>query len=176
MQSRCDLMTRNTVAALRSAGCEEIWMGAESGSQRVLDSMDKDLAVEDIYNARINLRQHGIRACFFLQFGYPGEEWADIEATIRMVHETMPDDIGVSVSYPLPGTKFHQIISAQIGAKTNWDTSADVSLIFRGKFSTEFYRAVAAALHIDVRGGAGARAAWLRVEELRREQANGVAA
>ena len=85
-------------------------MGAESGSQKILDAMDKGMRVEQIYAARENLRRHGIRACFFLQFGYPGEEWSDIEATIRMVRETAPDDIGVSVSYPLPGTRFHQIV------------------------------------------------------------------
>jgi radical SAM superfamily enzyme YgiQ (UPF0313 family) len=176
MQSRCDLMTRDTVAALRTAGCEEVWMGAESGSQLVLDAMDKDLYVEEIYRARTNLRRNGIRACFFLQFGYPGEQWEDIEATIRMVRETRPDNVGISVSYPLPGTKFHQIVSAEMGAKANWESSADVSLIFRGAYSTEFYRALADALHIEVRGGAGARAAWLRVEELRDFKNAGAAA
>ncbi|HWD97818.1 MAG TPA: radical SAM protein, partial [Bryobacteraceae bacterium] len=176
MQSRCDLMTRDTVSALRRAGCDEVWMGAESGSQRVLDAMDKDLRVEEIYAARLNLRRNGIRACFFLQFGYPGEEWSDIEATVQMVRELRPDDIGVSVSYPLPGTKFHQIVSGQIGAKANWDHSADVSLLFRGAYSTEFYRALAEALHIEVRGGLGARAAWRRVEELRQMQPAGAAA
>jgi anaerobic magnesium-protoporphyrin IX monomethyl ester cyclase len=176
MQSRCDLMTRDTVAALRSAGCEEVWMGAESGSQRVLDAMDKDLYVQEVYEARSNLRRNGIRACFFLQFGYPGEEWGDIEATIRMVRETRPDNVGISVSYPLPGTRFHQIVSAQMGTKANWESSADVSLIFRGAYSTEFYRALADALHIEVRGGAGARAAWLRVEELRDFKSAGAAA
>ena len=108
MQSRCDLMTRDTVEALRRAGCAEVWMGAESGSQRILDAMDKGTRVRDIYRARENLRGHGIRACFFLQFGYPGETWNEIEETIRMVRETRPDDIGVSVSYPLPGTRFYR--------------------------------------------------------------------
>jgi len=150
-------------------------MGAESGSQRVLDRMDKDLEVGEIYAARENLRRYGIRACFFLQFGYPGEEWSDIEATIRMVRETAPDDIGISVSYPLPGTKFHQIVSAGMGAKSNWDSSADVSLMFPGAYSTEFYRALANALHLDVRGGAGGRDAWSRVEELRLNAAGAVA-
>ena len=80
MQSRCDLMTRDTVDALRRAGCAEVWMGAESGSQKILDAMDKGMRVEQIYEARENLRRHGIRACFFLQFGYPGETWEDIES------------------------------------------------------------------------------------------------
>jgi len=167
MQSRCDLMTRDTVAALRGAGCEEVWMGAESGSQRVLDAMDKDIRIDEIHAARTNLRAHGIRACFFLQFGYPGETWSDIECTIRMVHETAPDDVGISVSYPLPGTKFHQIVAAEVGAKANWDDSSDLSMMFRGAFSTELYRALADALHAEVRGGGDPVAAWRMVHQLR---------
>ena len=88
----------------------------------------------------------------FLQFGYPGEEWDDIERTIRMVRETRPDDIGVSVSYPLPGHAFPpDRRGAQIGAKANWGDSDDLAMMFQGAYSTEFYRALADALH---RGGA----------------------
>jgi anaerobic magnesium-protoporphyrin IX monomethyl ester cyclase len=175
MQSRCDLMTRDTVVALRRAGCEEVWMGAESGSQRILDAMDKDIRVEEIHAARENLRANGIRACFFLQFGYPGETWADIEATIRMVRETAPDDVGVSVSYPLPGTKFHQIVSAQIGAKANWSDSADLAMIFQGEFSTAFYRALADAVHAEVRGGNDSDRVWQMVHALRAAEQNELA-
>ena len=169
MQSRCDLMTRDAVEALRRAGCREVWMGAESGSQKILNAMDKGLRVESIYQARENLRRHGIRACFFLQFGYPGEGWAEIESTIRMVRETRPDDIGVSVSYPLPGTKFHQLVSAQLGSKANWTDSGDLAMMFRGAYSSEFYRALADALHLEVRTPQRAgeiRSAWNRVYEL----------
>jgi radical SAM superfamily enzyme YgiQ (UPF0313 family) len=176
MQSRCDLMTRGTVGALRRAGCEEVWMGAESGSQRVLDAMDKEIRVEEIRIARENLRAHGIRACFFLQFGYPGETWTDIEATIRMVREAAPDDVGISVSYPLPGTKFHQIVAAEVGAKTNWSDSSDLSMMFRGEFSTEFYRALADALHAEVRGGQDPVPSWRLVEQLRGSAVNQTAA
>lgn len=166
MQSRCDLMTRDAVGALRRAGCEEVWMGAESGSQSVLDAMDKDIRVEEIYAARENLRAHGIRACFFLQFGYPGETWKDIESTIRMVREAAPDDVGISISYPLPGTKFHQIVAAQVGPKANWKDSSDLSMMFRGAFSTELYRALADALHAEVRGTKDVGSAWKLVHEL----------
>ena len=153
MQSRCDLMTRDTVEALARAGCAEVWMGAESGSQKVLDAMEKDLRVEEIYRARQNLRAHGIRACYFLQFGYPGEEWDDIQRTIRMVRETRPDDIGVSVAYPLPGTKFYELVEAQLGAKKNWEDSDDLAMMFRGAYTSEFYRALRDALHLEVRRG-----------------------
>src|SRR5258707_13518436 len=90
MQSRCDLMTRGTVAALRRAGCEEVWMGAESGSQKVLNAMEKGMSVEQIYRACDNLRSHRIRIGLFLQFGYPGESWQDIQTTIHMVREARP--------------------------------------------------------------------------------------
>jgi radical SAM superfamily enzyme YgiQ (UPF0313 family) len=167
MQSRCDLMTRDTVEALRRAGCAEVWMGAESGSQKILDAMDKGARVKDIYRARENLRKHGIRACFFLQFGYPGETWDEIEETIRMVRETRPDDVGISVSYPLPGTRFYERVSAQLEQKSNWSDSADLAMMFRGEYSSEFYRALADALHAEVRGGFHVQAAsWERVREL----------
>jgi radical SAM superfamily enzyme YgiQ (UPF0313 family) len=171
MQSRCDLMTRDTVDALQRAGCVEVWMGAESGSQRILDAMEKGTRVEHIHAARENLRRHGIRACFFLQFGYLGEEWDDIESTIRLVRETQPDDIGVSVSYPMPKTRFHQIVQKQIGAKSNWSDSGDLAMMFHGAFPTEFYRALADALHLEVAQSAAPSAAradaWDKVEQLR---------
>jgi anaerobic magnesium-protoporphyrin IX monomethyl ester cyclase len=166
MQSRCDLMTRDAAAALAEAGCTEVWMGVESGSQRILDAMDKGTRVEEVREARENLRMHGIRAGYFLQLGYSGEEWEDIEATIRLVRETRPDDIGVSVSYPLPNTRFHQIVSAQIGAQANWKDSGDLAAVFQSAFPSELYRALADALHREVRGE-HALEAWDKVEQLR---------
>lgn len=168
MQSRCDLMTRPTAGALRRAGCEEVWMGVESGAQDVLDAMDKGTQLWQVYEARENLRSHGIRACYFLQFGYPGETWAEIEKTIALIRETRPDDIGVSVSYPLPGTAFHQMVSSQLGPKENWADSDDLDMLFQGAFTTEFYRALADALHLEVGQGAEAAAgAWAHVFALK---------
>jgi radical SAM superfamily enzyme YgiQ (UPF0313 family) len=168
MQSRCDLMTRATVADLRRAGCDEVWMGVESGAQDILDAMEKGTRVWQVYEARENLRRHGIRAGFFLQFGYPGETWREIEKTIALVRDTRPDDIGVSVSYPLPGTKFHQMVSDQLGPKENWSDSDDLDMMFQGAFTTELYRALADALHLEVRKGREAAAsAWKNVLALR---------
>ncbi|MBZ5561659.1 MAG: B12-binding domain-containing radical SAM protein [Acidobacteriia bacterium] len=150
MQSRVDLMREETVAALARAGCTEVWMGVESGSQKILDAMEKGIRVEQIADARENLRQNGIRACFFLQFGYPGETWGDIQETIQLVRDTRPDDIGVSVSYPLPGTRFHERVREQLGKKTNWEDSDDLSMMFKGAYTSEFYRALRDALHAEV--------------------------
>ncbi len=170
MQSRCDLMTRPTAAALRRAGCAEVWMGAESGSQKILDAMDKGVRVEHIAEARGNLRRHGIRACFFLQFGYPGETWEDIELTVRMVRQTQPDDIGVSVSYPLPRTRFYNIVAAQLQEDPHWRDSGDLAMMFQGAYSTPFYRALADALHAEVRRTASPAVLarlWDRVHQLK---------
>lgn len=151
VQSRADLMSNEeAVTALARAGCVEVWMGVESGSQKVLNAMEKGIRPTQILAARQNLKRHGIRACFFLQFGYPGETWTDIQKTIQLVRQSRPDDIGVSVSYPLPGTKFHQQVREELGAKSNWVDSDDLAMMFKGAYTTEFYRAVRDALHAEV--------------------------
>lgn len=150
IQSRVNLITAEVAGALRRAGCSEVWMGVESGSQKILDAMDKGTRLDQIPQARENLRRHGIRACFFLQFGYPGETWVEIQETIDLVRRARPDDIGVSVSYPLPGTKFHEYVREQMGDKRNWVDSDDLSVMFSSAYTNEFYRALRDALHAEV--------------------------
>ena len=84
VQARADLITSETARSLRRSGCAEVWMGVESGSQKVLDAMDKGLRVEEVISARENLKHEGIRTCYFLQLGYPGEQWKDIQKTITV--------------------------------------------------------------------------------------------
>lgn len=150
MQSRVDLISPVTAQALRRAGCVEVWMGVESGSPKILKAMDKGTQVEQVVAARANLRREGIRACYFLQFGYPGETWDDIQQTVQLVRTTRPDDVGISVSYPLPGTKFYERVREQLGPKTNWEDSGDISMMFHGTYTNEFYRALHDYLHAEV--------------------------
>jgi anaerobic magnesium-protoporphyrin IX monomethyl ester cyclase len=150
IQARADLMSETTVSALKRAGCVEIWMGVESGSQKILDAMGKGLRLAAIYAARERLARASIRACYFLQFGYPGEGWAEICDTVRLVRETRPDDIGVSLSYPLPGTGFFNRVQAQLGRKRNWTDSDDLCTIFTATYTDEFYHALRDALHAEV--------------------------
>ncbi|HWE83958.1 MAG TPA: radical SAM protein [Terracidiphilus sp.] len=150
IQSRANLMTEATVRDLKAAGCAEVWMGVESGSQAVLNAMDKGLTVESIIAARERLGKAGIRACYFLQLGYPGERWRELQQTIALVRATRPDDIGVSFSYPLPGTVFYEKVQEQLGRKRNWVDSDDLCIMFTGAYKTEFYRAVRDALHAEV--------------------------
>jgi len=150
IQSRADLMSEQTVQHLKAAGCAEVWMGVESGSQAVLNEMDKGLNLAAVITARGRLKEAGIRACYFLQFGYPGEGWAELQETIAFVRKTRPDDIGISFSYPLPGTAFYERVQMQLGQKRNWSDSDDLCIMFKAAYKTDFYRAVRDALHAEV--------------------------
>ncbi len=150
VQTRADLLTRETAGALRRAGCSEAWMGVESGSQNVLDDMDKGLLVEEVVSAREHLRREGIRTGYFLQLGYPGEQWKDIQKTIALVRETRPDEVGISFSYPLPNTRFYARVKEQLGKKQNWSDSEDLCVMFKGTYTDRLYRAIRDALHAEV--------------------------
>jgi anaerobic magnesium-protoporphyrin IX monomethyl ester cyclase len=149
---RVDLVLKGeTVDALRRAGAQRVWVGAESGSQKILDAMEKGTRVEQIYEAARRLQGVGIQVGFFLQFGYPGETREDIERTLQMVRDCRPDDIGMSVSYPLPGTRFFAAVQHELGAKQNWQDSDDLAMLYRGPFSTAFYRVLHRVLHREFR-------------------------
>jgi len=150
IQTRADLLSEKMVLALQEADCAEAWLGAESGSQRVLDAMNKGTTVEQITTGCARLKAAGIRVGFFIQLGYLGEQLADILATRRLLQAACPDDVGVSVSYPLPGTRFHELVKAQLGPKTRWRDSDDLAMMFQGTYKSEFYRAVRNLLHEEV--------------------------
>ncbi len=148
---RADLVKPSVVDALKRAHCHTVWMGAESGSQKILDAMDKGTTVEQIYEARRLLGQAGIRVGYFIQYGYRGETREDIELTLKMIRETVPDEIGISVSYPLPGTKFYENVKMELGAKQNWTDSDDLAMMYRGTYSTEYYRILYRVTHHELR-------------------------
>jgi anaerobic magnesium-protoporphyrin IX monomethyl ester cyclase len=150
IQTRADLISERMAIALRDAGCTEAWIGAESGSQKVLDAMNKGTTVAEILTARDRLRRVGIRVGFFIQLGYLDEQLEDILATRDLLASAQPDEIGVSVSYPLPGTKFYDLVRAQLRAKTHWQESNDLDMMFHGTYTSDFYRAVRNLLHDQV--------------------------
>jgi anaerobic magnesium-protoporphyrin IX monomethyl ester cyclase len=154
---RADQVTVDVARALKAAGCQTAWIGAESGSQRILDAMEKGTRVDQIVSATRLLHHAGIEVGFFLQFGYPGETRDDIEQTLRMVRSCGPDDIGVSVSYPLPGTGFYERVKSQLGEKQNWLDSDDLAMMYRATYSPAFYRALYARVHSEFRIRKGVR-------------------
>jgi anaerobic magnesium-protoporphyrin IX monomethyl ester cyclase len=163
MQSRVNLMTDRMVEALARAGAREVWLGVESGSQKVLDAMDKGSTVEAAREATRTLKAHGVRACWFIQLGYPSENWADILSTRDLIRDEQPDEIGVSVAYPLPGTEFHRRVHAQLGRQRNWKDTGDLAMLFQGAYSSAFYRKVRNALHEEAES-APDDDAWTRLE------------
>ncbi len=152
IQSRVDLLLKeDTIDCLAESGLEEVWVGAESASQKILDAMDKGTTVSQIYKATHLLKQKGIKVAFFLQFGYLGETQEDIQKTIAMVKELNPDNIGISVSYPLPGTKFYEKVKDDLKLKANWTDSDDFDVMFHGSYNSNYYRKLQRFVHKEFR-------------------------
>jgi radical SAM superfamily enzyme YgiQ (UPF0313 family) len=141
IQSRADLLLQeDNIKALAKAGCDNVWIGAESGSQRILDAMDKGTTIEQIRESTRLLKEHGIKPSLFIQFGYLGETKDDIKKTIQMINELLPYSIGVSVSYPLPGTGFYEKVKEDLKNKANWTDSDELKLMFRNTYQPEYYK------------------------------------
>lgn len=152
IQARADLLNRESyVEALALAGCTNAWMGAESGSQKILDAMDKGITVDQVHEATRLLRKHRIHPSFFIQFGYPGETKDDIAKTIAMINELLPYEIGISVSYPLPGTVFYEKVKAELLMKSNWTDSDELALMFRNTYQPAFYKQLHRYVHRSYR-------------------------
>ena len=152
IQSRVDLLLKeDTIDALVESGLEEVWVGAESGSQTILDAMDKGTTVKQIYEATSLLKEKNISVAFFIQFGYLGETKEDIDKTIHMIKELQPDNLGISVSYPLPGTKFYEKVKDDLKLKANWTDSDDLAMMFKGTYHSKYYKKLHRYVHKEYR-------------------------
>ncbi|HJS53596.1 MAG TPA: radical SAM protein [Chitinophagaceae bacterium] len=152
IQARADLLLQeNYIRDLARAGCDNIWMGAESGSQKILDAMDKGTTVEQIHESTRLIRKYGMKPSFFIQFGYLGETKEDIRKTIKMINELLPYEIGISVSYPLPGTGFYEKVKSDLIEKANWTDSDELALMFRNTFQPAFYKQLHRYVHRSYR-------------------------
>lgn len=152
IQSRVDLLLKeDTIDALAESGLKEVWVGAESGSQKILDAMDKGTKLSQIYDATKLLKEKNIQVAFFIQFGYLGETKKDIAKTVSMIKDLQPDNIGVSVSYPLPGTKFYDMVKEDFSGKENWTDSDDLAMMFQGTFNSNYYKKLHRYVHKEYR-------------------------
>jgi anaerobic magnesium-protoporphyrin IX monomethyl ester cyclase len=138
--SRVDLIDRELLGWLQEAGCVRISFGAESGSQRVLDAMTKGTKVDQILRAARLCHEMGIEVYFYIMVGYPGETWADIQLTAKLLRETMPDEFSSTIAYPLPGTLFYDQVRERLAQAADWRYTAENRLLYRGQFNTRFYR------------------------------------
>ena len=137
--SRVDLVDKDILAGLKKSGCFRIWYGAESGSQKVLDSMTKGTTIEQVREAARMTQQMGIQAGFFILLGYPEETTADIRKTIDLLKQTRPDVFGTSVAFPMKGTAFYERVQDRIFANENWSSRNQNKLLFKAKYSRLYY-------------------------------------
>lgn len=143
--TRVNLATEEMLTALKDMGCKKIYFGAESGSQKVLDAMNKGAKVSQIHRAAKLCKRLDIETYFFMMVGYPGEEWADLQLSVKMLRETLPDTFSTTIAYPLPGTPFYEQVRDRLMFEADWtldwDYTAQNKLLFqRGRYNTLFYR------------------------------------
>lgn len=137
--SRADRLNEEMLDLLAELGCFRVWIGSESGSQRLLDSMDRGVQVEQVQRAVEMSRARKIQSGMFLMWGYEGEEMEDIEATIRHVSNTKPDVFFTTVSYPIKGTPYYQQVQNKLIQLKPWAETSDREIKIAGRHSRAYY-------------------------------------
>ncbi|MBI1801114.1 MAG: radical SAM protein, partial [Chloroflexi bacterium] len=156
--TRGDRMNPQVIETLAQMGCFRVWIGSESGSQRVLDAMRREVTVEEVRTATHLAKQHGIEVGMFIMLGFEGEEPQDLEATVDHLKKADPDIFLTTVSYPIKGTPYYQQVAGRVLASGGWEQWSDRSLSVRGRKSRTFYSHAtrwmvgAVALHRQLNG------------------------
>ena len=149
--SRADRMMKEEVLeTLAEMGCYRIWIGAESGSQRVLDAMQRGVTVEQVEWATRAAQRHGIEVGMFLMWGYDGEELEDIEATVEQVKKWNPDVFLTTVSYPIKNTPYFNKVADQAVLTREWSDATDRDYLIKGRHSRGYYKLADALLRGEV--------------------------
>jgi anaerobic magnesium-protoporphyrin IX monomethyl ester cyclase len=151
--SRADRMMKEEVlATLAEMGCYRIWIGSESGSQRILDAMERGVTVEQVQWATKAAQRHGIEVGMFLMWGYEGETVEDIEATIDHVKKAAPDIFFTTVAYPIKNTPFFHAVAPQVELGKDWEEASDRDYKVRGRHSRAYYKQADRWLRSSVAG------------------------
>jgi anaerobic magnesium-protoporphyrin IX monomethyl ester cyclase len=130
--SRAERIDDDVAAALSSLGCFRVWIGSESGSQRILDAMKRKVSVEQVRDAAARLRRHGIEVGMFIMLGYDGERINDLQATVDHLKHTAPDVFLTTVSYPIKGTPYYDQVADRLAPQA-WNEASDRDLVVRGR-------------------------------------------
>jgi anaerobic magnesium-protoporphyrin IX monomethyl ester cyclase len=138
--SRSDRLNEDVLKTLKSLGCFRLWIGAESGSQSVLDLMDRRVNAVDTREKIKLTRKYGIEAGTFIMLGYPGEKRTDILETVEHLKDSMPDFFLTTVAYPIKGTPFYSQVESELVTDLPWDKRTDRDLDFKGRYSQTFYK------------------------------------
>jgi radical SAM superfamily enzyme YgiQ (UPF0313 family) len=137
--SRADRLNPQVVQTLAEMGCFRLWIGSESGSQRILNAMERGVTVDQVQSAVSLCRENGIQTGMFLMWGYEGEELDDVEATIQHVKKSDPDIFFTTVSYPIQGTPYSSQVAERVERLNAWSISSDRDVRIRGRHSRRFY-------------------------------------
>ena len=148
--SRADRLSARVMDLLAELGCFRLWIGSESGSQRVLDAMERGVKVEQVRTAVALAKARGIKAGMFLMWGYEGEEIEDIEATIEHVKLSDPNVFFTTVAYPIKGTPYFDQVSPRLASAQAWAQSSDRDYLIRGRHSRRFYQYADQLLRAEV--------------------------
>jgi anaerobic magnesium-protoporphyrin IX monomethyl ester cyclase len=138
--TRADRFNANMAETLARLGCFRVWIGSESGSQRILDSMQRGVKVEQVREAVSLSRKNGIQSGMFLMWGYEGEEISDVEATVEHVKACRPDVFFTTVSYPIKGTPYFEKVASKLVTLAGWGERTDRDVMVRGRHSRRFYQ------------------------------------
>jgi radical SAM superfamily enzyme YgiQ (UPF0313 family) len=139
--SRADRMMKDEVLEiLRDMGCYRIWIGSESGSQRILDAMERGVSAEEVQWASQAARRHGIQVGMFLMWGYDGETMEDVEATIDHVKKCNPDTFLTTVAYPIMNTTYFHRMNDLVVLNKPWAEATDRDYAIRGRHSRAYYQ------------------------------------
>jgi anaerobic magnesium-protoporphyrin IX monomethyl ester cyclase len=138
--TRADRMNARIAETLAALGCFRVWIGSESGSQKILDSMQRGVRIPQVREAVRLLREHGIETGMFLMWGYEGEDLGDIEATVEHVKQCRPDIFLTTVSYPIKGTPYFEEVAPKLVKIGQWSTSTDRDVRIGGRHSRRFYQ------------------------------------
>ncbi len=148
--TRADRLNPQVIDSLAELACFRVWIGSESGSQRVLDAMERGVTVEQVQTAVKLCRAAGIQSGMFLMWGYEGEELDDIEATVEHVKISNPDIYLTTVAYPIQGTPYFHEVSSRLVATPNWAEGSDRDFRVRGRHSRRFYQYANQLLRYEV--------------------------
>jgi len=137
--SRADRLSPPVIDTLVEIDCFRIWIGSESGSQRLLDAMDRGVTVEQVQGATQLCKSRGIQTGMFLMWGYKGEELIDIEATVEHVKRSDPDTFLTTLAYPIQGTPYFDEVASRLTRSKAWAEGSDRDFLIRGRHSRRFY-------------------------------------
>lgn len=137
--TRADRLNEEVIRILKECGCFRVWIGAESGSQRIIDAMDRRVDVGQVREMIKAAKQAGIEAGTFIMLGYPGETEADIRETVEHLKDSNPDHFTITVVYPIKGTGLYEEVQTSSFSNLSWTEHTDRDLDFRRTYPRRYY-------------------------------------